>query len=401
MKFTTTVAAVMTLAGTGFAQSILIKDTFLLGDRATGNNGRVRTASVHTGLTDYWTLLPGSSAEAWLAPSNDPKWIFSASSIDALEWPEAEPNYNGTASGQAHAAALVPFTPPASAFTVHLDAVQFYSVPDGVKLGFTNSTALSDNFGAFSDLYLEFHGTGQWALMTHRQTTPLLSGDINAAYRLTAGFVPMTLSYDPATRRVGGMINGEAFGPVTLGFDPVITRVGFEAMADIVSYVTVNNFVVRTGGERLLTRQPTPWAGALGETATLTCASGAATNSWQWRRDGSPLSDGVTSWGSVISGSGSPSLTISGVGAGDLGSYDCVLISEAGVDLSDAVAVSRPPCTGDVTGDGVVNTLDLGAVLSRFGQAAPSGGVGDINGDGVVNTLDLGAILSNFGTACP
>ena len=48
----------------------------------------------------------------------------------------------------------------------------------------------------------------------------------------------------------------------------------------------------------------------------------------------------------------------------------------------------------DVTGDGVVNILDLVFVASRFGQADAAA---DLNGDGTVNILDLTLIAGNFG----
>ncbi len=47
----------------------------------------------------------------------------------------------------------------------------------------------------------------------------------------------------------------------------------------------------------------------------------------------------------------------------------------------------------DVTGDGVVNILDLVFVASRFGQADATA---DVNGDGVINILDLTLIAQNF-----
>ncbi len=59
-------------------------------------------------------------------------------------------------------------------------------------------------------------------------------------------------------------------------------------------------------------------------------------------------------------------------------------------------------CPGDLTGDGVVNVLDLIDLLLCFGQPAIPGCVGeDINEDGNVNVLDLIQLLLAFGTACP
>ncbi len=53
-----------------------------------------------------------------------------------------------------------------------------------------------------------------------------------------------------------------------------------------------------------------------------------------------------------------------------------------------------PPCPADVTGDNVVDVLDLLAVLAAWGEAdVPE----DINGDGTVDVLDLLEVLSSWG----
>lgn len=49
--------------------------------------------------------------------------------------------------------------------------------------------------------------------------------------------------------------------------------------------------------------------------------------------------------------------------------------------------------TYDVTGDGVVNILDLVFVASHFGEVNADA---DVNGDGVVNILDLTLVAQNF-----
>ncbi len=56
-----------------------------------------------------------------------------------------------------------------------------------------------------------------------------------------------------------------------------------------------------------------------------------------------------------------------------------------------------PPCAGDPNGDGVVDGLDMGLVLSAWASAEPSA---DLNLDGVVDGLDMSVILSGWG-ACP
>ena len=52
------------------------------------------------------------------------------------------------------------------------------------------------------------------------------------------------------------------------------------------------------------------------------------------------------------------------------------------------------PSSYDVTGDGIVNILDLTFVASRFGESDSDA---DVTGDGVVNVLDLVRIAQNLG----
>jgi len=51
----------------------------------------------------------------------------------------------------------------------------------------------------------------------------------------------------------------------------------------------------------------------------------------------------------------------------------------------------------DLNGDSIVDTADLGVLISVFGSVGP---VGDLNGDGVVDTADLGLLIGGFGQVC-
>jgi hypothetical protein len=57
------------------------------------------------------------------------------------------------------------------------------------------------------------------------------------------------------------------------------------------------------------------------------------------------------------------------------------------------------PCLGDVVPDGVVDGVDLAALLGAWGS---SGGPwdADLTNDGVVNAADLAILLGDWG-ACP
>jgi hypothetical protein len=53
---------------------------------------------------------------------------------------------------------------------------------------------------------------------------------------------------------------------------------------------------------------------------------------------------------------------------------------------------------GDLSGDGVVDGIDLAVTLNRWGQ---TGATGDVDGDGVVTASDLAFILNNWGPVTP
>jgi hypothetical protein len=62
----------------------------------------------------------------------------------------------------------------------------------------------------------------------------------------------------------------------------------------------------------------------------------------------------------------------------------------------DAVADVAPRRPGDVNQDGVVDTADLLALLSKWGPARPAGWDADFNGDGAVDTADLLTLLAHW-----
>ncbi|MCH7720183.1 MAG: hypothetical protein IH988_04230 [Planctomycetes bacterium] len=61
-------------------------------------------------------------------------------------------------------------------------------------------------------------------------------------------------------------------------------------------------------------------------------------------------------------------------------------------------------CEGDANDDGLVDPLESGFVLGRFGcpvgTGDPNCDTADMNGDGLVDPLDVGFVLACFGP-CP
>lgn len=135
---------------------------------------------------------------------------------------------------------------------------------------------------------------------------------------------------------------------------------------------------------------------------TVAPASGYDGLSYQWQKDGSPIFDGPTKHGSIISGAKSASLTISNAQLEDAGAYDVIVSNDCGQAVSDPATLIVNTC-GDVNGDHVVNVSDLLAVIDAWGACppAPQTCAADIapppGGNGVVNVGDLLLVINTWG----
>ena len=74
--------------------------------------------------------------------------------------------------------------------------------------------------------------------------------------------------------------------------------------------------------------------------------------------------------------------------------YNVVCIGKVSDD--DDVIIIDPPVLGDLTGDGLVDVLDLLVVIADWGSCPGECGAADLNGDGVVDVLDLLIILQEW-----
>jgi hypothetical protein len=115
-----------------------------------------------------------------------------------------------------------------------------------------------------------------------------------------------------------------------------------------------------------------------------------------WKRDGSPLADGVTPAGSIISGSQSAALVISNVQPADAGLYMCFASNPCGSATSSAATVQvTVNCPSDFNGDLFVDDSDFvifAEAYSLLDCTDPSMSPGcpaDLNGDGFVDDPDF------------
>lgn len=103
-------------------------------------------------------------------------------------------------------------------------------------------------------------------------------------------------------------------------------------------------------------------------------------------------------YAAFINGSPTPATTLTtpDFPSGRFGLYDF----SAPLQAFDNVSLERT-CPADFNNDGVVNTLDLTYLLSRFGLPITPGDPADMNFSGGVDTNDLVSFLAAFGQVCP
>jgi len=91
--------------------------------------------------------------------------------------------------------------------------------------------------------------------------------------------------------------------------------------------------------------QPVSQRVATGDSVVFSAVAAGSAQTYQWQRNGSPLSDG-TSGGATITGSTGPTLVISGATAAIAGSYTCVATSFGNSVTSDAATLEVDPAQG-------------------------------------------------------
>jgi hypothetical protein len=132
---------------------------------------------------------------------------------------------------------------------------------------------------------------------------------------------------------------------------------------------------------------------------TIAPANGYGPLTFRWRRNASPLTDGPTPSGSVISGSATPALTISSVSAADNGDYDAVVTSGCGSITSTAAALSACYANCDCSVQPpILNVNDFICFQSRFAAADP---YADCNADAALNVNDFICFQTAFAAGCP
>ncbi|MBX3381444.1 MAG: hypothetical protein KF805_15220 [Phycisphaeraceae bacterium] len=146
-----------------------------------------------------------------------------------------------------------------------------------------------------------------------------------------------------------------------------------------------------TGLFPVITQQP---AGATASpNAVFTVAAAPLDIAYQWRKDGVQLTNGPTGHGSVISGAGDSTLTITSATPQDVGAYDVAVANSCGTTFSHPALLRI--CPGDLNNDGLVDDADFLIFLASYNildcadPSMPSYCPADFNQDAVVDDADF------------
>lgn len=216
-----------------------------------------------------------------------------------------------------------------------------------------------------------------------------------------------TYFYDTRWRRLGDATLADHGGdviPQGAGF--IVRKVGGTSTFWTNSYPVAAMSAV---SRKTHTGIPTPFDVNLPLSGTpgIECRAGGATNAFQIVIS-FPVAVTYTS-ASITSGSGSigasTGSTVVTVDLTGVASAQYITLTLAGVSdgvNTNDVAVRMGILTGDTTGDGSVNSADIGQTKSKSGQPVDSTNFRtDLNTDGNLNSADIGLVKSKSGTALP
>ena len=254
---------------------------------------------------------------------------------------------------------------------------------------YPNSVFASDLHIAFTDTLIDF------SIMYSPQE---LGCDTSATMRVTAYLNGVSVGTATATApNPGTWPTGTLSIAVPSGFDSVVVHYDAKPATcqDWGPIFIADNITVTTLCRAATIAQgPSSTGVCFGDTAYFSVTSGgSAPATYQWNFDSVPID---------INQNPSAATQLLAVPALDpaaAGLYDCTVVNGCGSDTSVS-AYLTVGLSADINMDNIVNTFDLGTLLSHFGQAGlPS--EGDVNGDGQVNTFDLGTLLAEYGHTCP
>ncbi len=210
------------------------------------------------------------------------------------------------------------------------------------------------------------------------------------AYRWTWDQNPTHAWTDTEPRWAGGTIETT---PTTAGVWYLHVR-GYNGQ-DVANGTYDYAVTVRPG--TTITQQPvSQQVSAGGNAAFSIAATGDGALSYQWQRNGVPISDD-----GHYSGTATAALVISGVTVADAGGYSCVVGAGCGATTSNAAALTVLAAPADFDGDGDVDLNDFAVFMDCFNgpnqpYAHPDCAAADSDADGDIDLNDFAGFQSCF-----
>jgi hypothetical protein len=124
-------------------------------------------------------------------------------------------------------------------------------------------------------------------------------------------------------------------------------------------------------------------------------ASGEGQTNYQWRFEGTPLTDGVSSSGALFAGALTRELVGANLSSLDEGLFDCVVTGPCGSAVSQPIPLSV--CVGDFNCDGAPDGADVGDFFERWeaGDLAA-----DVNSDYGIDGPDVEYFFLRWESGC-
>lgn len=371
----------ITAAGAAAIRVIAIKVPNIAGIRSTPWENFVTSAAqiqADTGYT-FFTALPGAIASALRtvvdgsSPVGSP--VISGHPTTQTTVVGGSATFSVTATGDA------PLSyqwlhddidiPGANAASLTLANVQAADVG-------TYYVVVTNNVGTTTSNAASLVVMGLPPVITAPPVGQTVTAGANVTFAVTATGSP-TLTYQ--WRKNSAPIGGATASTLTLtnvqagdtaGYDVVVTNSTSSATSAVASLVVNASLPI-------ITTQPVSRTAVTAENAGFTvAATGTAPLTYQWRKDGSPISDG-----GAVSGTNTASLLIAGVTAANGGAYDVVITNALGSTTSSlATLLVNPPPPSTVF-------WDFGAAATP--TADPSSGLSaDITGGTMTANNNLG-----------
>jgi len=205
----------------------------------------------------------------------------------------------------------------------------------------------------------------------------------NVTFSVTAGgSAPFTYQW-----RKGGtpLASGGTGASLTLNDVQAVTAGSYDVVvSNSVSTVTSNAVALTVlPAAPTIATSPATQSVALGGTATFTvAATGTEPFTYQWRKGGSPLANG-----GIVSGATSATLTLTGIAAGDAGSYDVVVTNSVSTATSAAATLT-------VTSSTAGQLAYAGGTYTQNFDTLPASGTFTLSGTGPIR-LDAAPISAS------